>query len=504
MITTDRPTLTACSLEDADTAAAVVVGVRAGAEGPELLESPLAAEAVERLQSLLAPLGVTGKADEVVRVPGVAGAPAELLVLTGVGSVRDGEPSAEALRRAAGAAVRALAGTEKVALALPADTADRLSAVAEGAAMGSYAYTAHKSAAPSTTPVGSLSFVTTADDAEAVLRRAGHVADAVCAARDLVNTPPSHLYPESFAQQVQEDLAGTEVSVTVWDDEQLLAEGFGGIMGVGQGSSRLPRLVRVEHAPAEATAHVAIVGKGITFDTGGISLKPAASMTTMKSDMAGAATVFAVVRAAARLGLPVKVTGWLALAENMPSDTAIRPSDVLSMYGGKTVEVMNTDAEGRLVMADALVKATEETPDVVMDIATLTGAQMIALGTRTTGVMGDDEIRDELVATADRVGETAWAMPIPENLRASLDSRVADISNVGDRFGGMMSAAAFLREFVDASRPEADRTASPTPWAHLDIAGPSFNESAPYGYTPKDATGTMVRTLIGFIAGRAG
>ncbi|XNZ01303.1 leucyl aminopeptidase [Micrococcus luteus] len=508
VITTDRPTLTTCTLESTD-AAALVVGVGTDAEGAVLLANPLPAEAAEKLRSLLEPLGVTGKADEVVRVPGLPRSPVEVVVLTGVGSVKDAEPTDEALRRAAGAAVRALAGTEKVAVALPADTPERLAAVAEGAGMGSYAFTAHKSAqdaeaARRTTPVSSLSFVTEVADAEAVLERAGHIADAVCATRDLINTPPSHLYPETFAETVRGDLAGSDVSIKVWDDEQLLAEGFGGIMGVGQGSSRLPRLVRIEHAPADAVAHIAIVGKGITFDTGGISLKPPASMTTMKSDMGGAATVFAVVRAAARLGLKVKVTGWLAIAENMPSDTAIRPSDVLTMYGGKTVEVMNTDAEGRLVMADAIVKATEETPDVVIDIATLTGAQMIALGTRTTGIMGDDAIRDELVAAADRVGETAWGMPIPENLRASLDSRVADISNVGDRFGGMMSAAAFLRDFVDASRDEAARTDSPTPWAHLDIAGPSFNESAPYGYTPKDATGTMVRTLIGFIAGRAG
>ena len=165
------------------------------------------------------------------------------------------------------------------------------------------------------------------------------------------------------------------------------------------------------------------------------------------------------------------------------------------MHGGKTVEVMNTDAEGRLVMADALVAATNETPDVVMDIATLTGAQMIALGTRTTGVMGDAQVRDEIVAAADRVGETAWAMPIPENLRDSLDSRVADLSNVGDRFGGMMTAAAFLREFVDAGRDEAQRAQTPTPWAHIDIAGPSFNESSAWGYTPQDATGVMVCLL---------
>ena len=227
-------------------------------------------------------------------------------------------------------------------------------------------------------------------------------------------------------------------------------------------------------------------------------------MMTMKSDMTGAATVASVIMAAAELQLPVKVTGWLCLAENMPSGTATRPSDVITIFGGKTVEVMNTDAEGRLVMADGLVAATNETPDAVIDIATLTGAQMIALGTRTTGVMGTEALRDEVVRAADATGEIAWAMPIPENIRKSLDSSIADISNVGDRFGGMMAAAAFLRDFVDAGRDTAEAKASPTPWAHLDIAGPSFNESAPWGYTPKDATGVMVRTLVQFLEGRAG
>ena len=329
---------------------------------------------------------------------------------------------------------------------------------------------------------------------------------AVRATRDLVNTPPSHLFPASFAETVSAAAGQHSLKVTVWDEKKLEKEGFGGILNVGKGSSRPPRLVKVEYSPAKAknAPHVALVGKGITFDSGGISLKPPASMMTMKSDMTGAATVASVITAAAELQLPVKVTGWLCLAENMPSGTATRPSDVITIFGGKTVEVMNTDAEGRLVMADGLVAATNETPDAVIDIATLTGAQMIALGTRTTGVMGTEDLRDEVVRAADASGEIAWAMPIPENMRKSLDSSIADISNVGDRFGGMMAAAAFLRDFVDAGRDATEAKASPTPWAHLDIAGPSFNESAPWGYTPKDATGVMVRTLVQFLEARAG
>ncbi|MCK6094952.1 leucyl aminopeptidase [Micrococcus sp. EYE_162] len=511
MIAQDRPSLTARTLEDV-TASALVVGVGSGPDGPLLLTDALPAEAATALEASLELLGVRGGADEVHRLPGVGGSPVPLLVLVGVGPLdEEGGVSSEALRRAAGAAVRSLAGTDAVALALPSDSAERLAAVAEGAAMGAYAFTALKSEtvreeSRRSRPVRSLEVVTDLgeDVAGPALRRAAVVGDAVCAVRDLVNTAPSHLYPSTFADAVEQDLAGTSVDVTVWDEGRLAAEGFGGILAIGQGSSRPPRLVRLEHAPEGAAAHIALVGKGITFDTGGISLKPAASMMTMKSDMAGAATVFAVVRAAAALQLPVKVTGWLALAENMPSDTAIRPSDVVTMYGGKTVEIMNTDAEGRVVMADALVAATDERPDAVLDIATLTGAQLVALGTRYTGVMGDEALCAEVVAAADRVGELAWAMPIPENQRASLDSRVADLSNMGDKFGGMMTAAAFLREFVDAGRDAAERAESPTPWAHLDIAGPSFNDAAAHGYTPRDATGVMVRTLVGLIAGRAG
>src|SRR5690606_19171063 len=230
------------------------------------------------------------------------------------------------------------------------------------------------------------------------------------------------------------------------------------------------------------------VGKGITFDSGGLSIKPAKSMETMKSDMAGAAAVLHTVLAAAALELPVAVTGWLCLAENMPSGTAQRPSDVITQRGGKTVEVLNTDAEGRLVLADGLAAACEEKPDVVVDIATLTGAQVVALGARVSAVMGDDDVRQAVVDAAETAGEQFWPMPLPSELRASLDSKVADLANIGDRMGGMLVGGLFLREFVGE-----------TPWAHLDIAGPAFNDGAPYGYTPSGGTGVGVRTLLGFL-----
>ena len=245
--------------------------------------------------------------------------------------------------------------------------------------------------------------------------------------------------------------------------------------------------MKISYAHPEAQRSLAFVGKGITFDTGGISLKPPSAMETMKSDMSGAAAVVQAVVAVAKLGLPVKATAWAALAENMPGGGAIRPSDVLTMYGGKTVEVLNTDAEGRLVMADAIVRAGEESPDAIVDVATLTGAQVLSLGHRTAAVMSnDEEFRTQVESAAERAGEDIWPMPLPPHMRKTIESEVADMTNVGDRMGGMLVAGLFLKEFV----------AEGIPWAHMDIAGPAFNTVAAYGYTPKGGTGYAVRTLV--------
>ena len=316
------------------------------------------------------------------------------------------------------------------------------------------------------------------------------LAAAVHATRDLVNTSPLDLFPEAFADAAKAAAKGTKVKVQVLDEKALAAGGYGGILAVGQGSARPPRLVKLTYAPARAKRSVALVGKGITFDSGGLSIKPAAGMEAMKSDMAGAAAVLHTVLAAAALELPVKVTGWLCLAENMPSGTAQRPSDVITQKGGTTVEVLNTDAEGRLVLADGLVAAVEEKPDVVVDIATLTGAQLVALGPRVSAVMGTEDARGAVLTAAARAGEAFWPMPLPEELRASLDSTVADLKNIGERFGGMLVAGLFLREFV-----------GDTPWAHLDIAGPAFNEGAEHGPTPKGGTGVGVATMLALLEG---
>ena len=291
----------------------------------------------------------------------------------------------------------------------------------------------------------------------------------------------------ALALAAKDSVAGLPVTVKIWDEKALEKDNCGGIQGVGKGSSRPPRLVRMTYAPRGATSHVALVGKGITFDTGGISIKPAANMDEMKADMSGAAAVIGAMRAIASLGLSVKVTGWVPAAENMPSGTAQRPGDVLRTYSGTTVEVLNTDAEGRLVLADALGMAVEDAPDLIVDVATLTGAQRIALGSRTAGVMANnDDARTQVIDAANAAGEAMWPMPLPEDLRPSLDSATADIANIGDRLGGMLSAGIFLSEFIPADQP----------WVHIDIAGPAFNEKSAYGYTPKGGTGAAVRTFV--------
>ena len=477
---------------------ALVIGVGQGPDGPVLLENPLTAKAAEALAGSLKVLGVTGAADQLVRLPGLPETGASVLVLTGLGKVRDGQKiSEESLRRAAGSAVRQLAGLSSVTIAFPTAALGDVAAIAEGAAFGAYSFTDHRSEKNGLKdPVkAAVIFTESAGDKDLpqALKRAALIGKAVNATRSLVNQPPSHLYPESFAEAAKELSKGLPVKVTVWDEKRLEKEGFGGIMGVGKGSARQPRLVKVEYAPAKATAKIALVGKGITFDTGGISIKPALGMGDMKSDMAGAAVVLNTVLALAGLGLPVKATAWLCIAENMPSGAASRPADVLTMFGGKTVEVLNTDAEGRLVMADGIVAASQEFPDAIIDVATLTGAQLIALGNRTAGVMGADSVTGALKAAADRSGELVWPMPLPEELRPSLDSQVADLANIGERHGGMMTAAVFLQEFVGKGKD-----GEPIPWAHIDIAGPSFNNGSPYGYTPKQGTGCTVRTLVSY------
>jgi leucyl aminopeptidase len=476
------------------TADLVVLGVAAGKDGPTLLTDN---EAFSSIAASLGAIGATGGVDELLRIPAPEGVAASI-ALVGLGS----EPlSPNSLRYAAGTAGRRLRGVMTLALELPTSSTADVAAVLEGAAIGAYSYNRYRSAPkPNSLPAQEIVVITAVTDDVALVTRATTIATAIGSVRDLVNAPASDLYPETFVDAVLERAEGLPVTVEVFDEVALAEGGFGGILGVGQGSIRPPRLIKIAYTPDHALSghelkHLAIVGKGITFDSGGLSLKPASSMVGMKDDMTGAATAMAVVFAAAELSVATRLTAWLCVAENMPSGSAVRPNDVLTIRGGTTVEVLNTDAEGRIVMADGLVAASEEFPDAIVDVATLTGAQRVALGERYSGVMGDDTLVASVIAAAQTTGELMWAMPLPGELRAGLNSDVADIANarMGNTAGGMMLAGVFLREFVGPQRNAED---GKIPWAHLDIAAPAYNTGSPHGFTGKGPTGVSVRTLL--------
>ena len=483
---TTNPLLTSTDSARSVAADALIIGVIQGQDGPVLAPGAEDADAAlgGSLTATLAALGATGKQDEITKVATGGQLAAPLIVAVGLGRAPDGE----ALRRGAGAAVRSLtaASTHAIVLALPARDAAETEAVALGAQLGRYTFTRYRAAANGSPPA--LMVLTTAAGAAAAATRATVLADAMSLTRDLVNTSPSDLYPESFAAEAQHVAEAAGLDFEVLDETQLAAGGYGGLIGVGQGSVRQPRLVRLAYRHPDATKTVVFAGKGITFDSGGLSLKPSNAMETMKSDMSGAAAVMSALQALAALRPVVNAVGYLCLAENMPGGNAQRPSDVITIFGGKTVEVLNTDAEGRLVLADALARSEQDSPDLLIDVATLTGAQVVALGTRIAGIMAnDDATLDGVVDAARRAGEQVWPMPLPEELRKGLDSSVADIANVaGERWGGMLVAGLFLKEFV----PDGVR------WAHVDIAGPAFHEGEPYGYTPKGGTGSAVRMLV--------
>nr|WP_218861487.1 leucyl aminopeptidase [Nocardioides panzhihuensis] len=501
-------------------AEAVVVGIGQGAKGVEVVAGAEDVKAAygRRWQGLLATLGVSGKAGEVTRLPAGDEIGAQLLVLVGLGprstsGLSDGSHSADAVRRAAGAAARSVPNATSVAVALPADTPELVRAVTEGYLLGSYTYTSYKSGSAKSSggkstagksdkagskqegngpsDVAILSAIARRSDAVTAFEEAQIVAQAIAGTREWVNVPPADLTPPAFADAVVHVAGLVEgVETTVYDEKQLADLGCGGILAVGMGSAAMPRLVELTYSPDDARGHIALVGKGITFDSGGLTIKPGNSMSTMKSDMAGAAAVAQATFAIARLGLPVKISAFIPMAENMVSGSSYRPGDVVTHYGGKTVEVSNMDAEGRMILADALVRATEVSPDAIIDVATLTGHMVMALGDRVSGVLGSTEIVDRVLAAADVADEQMWPMPIPEWMDERIrSSKVADL-NQHDwiRWGGGLYAAAFLREFTDG-----------LPWAHLDIAGPSFNSGGASGHLTPGGTGVAVATLVDYV-----
>ena len=475
---------------------AVVVGVVTGAKGPRLCDA--AADISEaygrRLRPFLSTMGVTGKAGESVKAPTGDGVNAPLLVFVGLGG---DQADPVAVRRAAGVAARSVPNAASVALALPSDTPELVEAVVEGHRLGGYTFTGYKSRQPEASApndVVVLTGIARRADAVAALERAEVLADAVALTRDWVNTPPRDCTPPILAElvraahkEVTTGRGAPKVKLEVFDHEQLAEMGCGGILSVGDSSEAPSRMVRLTWAPRGAAVHLALVGKGVTFDSGGLTIKPSSSMVNMKGDMAGAASVVAATLAIARLGLPIKVTAYAPMAENMVSGTATRPGDVITMHNGTTVEIANTDAEGRMLLGDALSMAVQDEPDVVVDIATLTGHMQLALGDKVGAVMGTDGEVQSVLAAGAAAGEQHWPMPIPEEMTERVtSSKVADLlQHDWVRWGGGLYASAFLREFTGG-----------LPWAHLDIAGKEMNTGGPYGHVPSGATGFGVTTLV--------
>ncbi len=469
------------------------------ADGKEIELSAGARDVAEALEvdllEQLDALAFDGKEGAIATLPAGPGVKSGTLVVYGLGKAA--EVTAEAVRRAGGKLAAAAAKSPSLGIQLPAlealDADVVAQAMVEGVELGSYRYDELKSDAEIAV-LEAVSLHPDADlDKKAVKRgiaTAEATAAAVSLARDLVNSPPNVKRPTAFAARAKAEVKGTGIKAKVYGDAELEKLECGGILGVSRGSEEPGQLVQLTYAPTGAKKHVVLVGKGITFDSGGLSLKPGDAMMTMKMDMAGAATVLATMKAIAELGLKVKVTGYLALAENMPSGHAIRPGDVLKMHNGKTVEVLNTDAEGRLVMADALAIGSELQPDVIVDMATLTGAVLIALGDQIGGIMGnDDEVVAAIREAGDRAAEPFWQLPLPTEMYGErMKSDVADIRNIGNpsRQAGTVTAALFLEHFVGEGLK----------WAHLDIAGIAWTDGPKVSYQAKGATGAPVRTLV--------
>lgn len=471
---------------------ALVVGAFAGENGPVLSSEGAAIDAALEggLSEHLSRVAFKARVGKVCVLPTLGRIPAKSIAVVGLGDDRVADPLD--IMRSAGVVARRLADSAVIASALHGANRDGggVSAAAEGFLLGSYRFTQYKSK-PQSSKTERILFLDDAD-ADAVVRGTV-VAEATALARDLTNEPASTLYPGTFAARAGEVADANGLECTIWEEDELDARGFGGILAVGRGSERPPRLIHLRYMPENARGKVVLIGKGITFDSGGLSLKDAKQMEEMKTDMGGGAAVIGAMSALVRLDAKVEVLGLVAAAENVPSSHSLKPGDVIKHYGGTTSEVLNTDAEGRLVLADVLAYACEQEPDAVVDAATLTGAIMVALGRKAIGLFSnDDGLKDELCAAATRAGERVWPMPLYDDYRSDLESEVADIKNVGPRWGGAILAALFLQEFVGEK----------IPWAHLDIAGPARAERD-FDEVVKGGTGVATRTLLAWIEGRS-
>jgi leucyl aminopeptidase len=435
--------------------------------------------------------GFDGKVGQTLVVPSASG---PTVVAVGVGDAR--RATATDLRNAAAAFARATAKHDKVALsiidAVSLDSRTAGQAVTEGFLLASYRF--HQLKSTKSVPSGTVTIVSSANKArgaDAGVGRGKVTAGAVYLARDLANLPPAHLTARMLADRAVEVANASGLEVEVFDKDKIQVMGLGGLLAVNKGSVEPPRMVKLTYTPKSsrgkgATGHLVMVGKGVTYDSGGISLKPSDPMhANMKMDMSGAAAVLSAMSTLAALGCPTKVTGYLMCTDNRPSGSAMAMGDVLTFRNGKTSEIHNTDAEGRLILADGLSLAVEAKPHAIVDIATLTGACMAALGPKIAGVLGSNQdFVDQVIGAASTTDEPVWQLPLERSYRKFLDSNVADMKNVGGPYGGAITAALFLNEFT-----------GDVPWAHLDIAGP-MNVDGDDGWLSRGATGYGTRLLI--------
>ncbi len=443
----------------------------------------------------------TGKSGEQILFQPAGHLPAERILLVGLGAKV--EVTIEKIRQAAGSAMQRVAEKKmaQVAFALPlcaakkSDSAACIQATAEGLLLAGYRYDrflSEESKKMRKLPKSVTLLIETAGEkqaCESALEQAQKLCQGVVIARDLVNTPGNIKSPDYLAEQAQKVADESSLKCKILGQKELAKEGFGALLGVAQGSVREPHLIILEHhGGGKNEAPVALVGKGVTFDSGGISLKPGEKMDEMKMDMAGGAAVIGTMLAATLLELPINLLGIVPTVENMPSGTAYRPGDILTSLSGQTIEVLNTDAEGRLILADALTYVKRYEPKLVIDLATLTGACIIALGHHATAVLGNDEkLVQSLLNAGEESGERLWQLPLWDDYDQQIKSDVADVKNTGGRPAGTITAAAFLKKFACDFR-----------WAHLDIAGTAWRDQN-QPYTPKGGTGVGVRMLISFL-----
>ena len=464
----------------------VINGLSSSAKSIKAIGSPASVEKLTNLNFKL--LNASAKSESVTRVS----VGQTVVGLVGVGSSISSDQQA---RDIGGAIGRAFADVKSIVVDLALASESQTIALLEGISLVQYSFDKYKSTTKEKRALTSATVISPFAITAKELERIAVLTNAIDNVRDLINTPANDLTPQILAEQIKAQAKIPGVTVEIWDEKRLAKENCVGILSVGKGSIHPPRLIKITYTPKVSKAHLALVGKGITFDTGGLNLKPISGMLGMKYDMAGSATIGLAALAIAKLGLPIKTTAFMCVAENMVSGAALKPTDVLRMRNGKTVEVTNPDAEGRLVLADGLSLASDLKPDLIVDVATLTGGARVALGNRYAGLMGTAKGTKAISEAANDTSELVWAMPLPEELFDLIKSDVADMMNskIGNPAGSMLVGGLFLREFVAKKSANSDEYLE---WAHIDVATSANNDLAPYGHTLNGATGAMVRTLV--------